>query len=127
MAILKSRSTHWRATCSFAQFKVDYKDYVRGTFKDSDITSFLGSGQCRKIEFINIRGYAGYRMTVAFWQNKGAHMLHIDSSAGTCQYGGSAGAVHSEDNFGLYANINKKFRCTSGPTATTQYWFGGYL
>ena len=36
-------------------------------------------------------------------------------------------AVASEDNFGLYSDVNVKFRCTAGDYSTTQWWFGGYL
>ena len=34
---LKSQSTHWRTTCSFPAYKVDYTDYVRAKFTDFDI------------------------------------------------------------------------------------------
>jgi len=56
MAALKLQSTHWRSTCSFEHFGVDYKDYVRGKFKEFDISTFLGAGTCQKVEYINIRG-----------------------------------------------------------------------
>eukprot|EP00794_Sanderia_malayensis_P018051 gene18051-19860_t len=129
MLYLQSHSTHWRATCSFDQLKVDYRDYMRGNFQDFDIMSYLGGGACKKVEYINIRGHARYHVTAPFWQVKNAYTLHIDSNYNTCQYGGAAtgGSVSSEDNFGYYHSVNPKFRCTSGPSATTQYWFGGYL
>ncbi|KAK3696725.1 hypothetical protein QZH41_013087 [Actinostola sp. cb2023] len=37
MQSLKSHSTHWRATCSFPVNGVDYRDYVRGNFKDLEM------------------------------------------------------------------------------------------
>ena len=127
MDLLKSQSSHWRATCSFNRVKFDYRDYVRGSFKDFDITTFLGAQQCKKVEYINIRGHIGYQTTVAFWQVKNAYMVHTDSSVPACVFRAVSGAVGSEDNFGYYGTTNKKFKCTSDPSATTQYWFGGYV
>ena len=127
MDLLKSQSSHWRATCSFNKMKFDYRDYVRGSFKEFDITTFLGDNQCKKVEYIDIRGHIGYQTTVAFWQRESAYLVHTDSSHRSCLYGGSPGSVGQEDNFGYYYYYNKKFRCTSDPSATTQYWFGGYI
>ena len=127
MTSIKSHSSHWRLTCSFDQLKVDYRDYVRGKFKDLDVTTYLGNQQCKKVEYVNIRGHVGYQKTAAFWQKSSEYILHIDSSIRACQYDATAGAVTSEDNFGCHGYVNPKFRCTSGPSATTQYWFGGYL
>ena len=127
MGFFKAQSSHWRATCSFNKVKFDYRDYVRGNLKDFDVTTYLGRGQCKKIEYINIRGHVGYQTTVPFWQSGRNNILHIDSESKLCHFDGRPGAVHSEDNFGLYLFINPKFRCTANPNATTQYWFGGYL
>ena len=127
MGFFKAQSSHWRATCSFNKVKFDYRDYVRGNLKYFDVTTYLGEGQCKMIEYINIRGHVGYQTTVPFWQMKNLYMLHTDSSYTTCGYGGASGAVSSEDNFGYHVTINPKFRCTADPNATTQYWFGGYL
>ena len=125
MTSVKSQSTHWRATCSFEKVTFDYRDYVRGSFKDFDITTYQGAGDCKKVEFINIRGIAGSHVTVPFWQLEHTYMLHTDSSHGGCQFNARAGAVSGEDNFGFYSTTNKMFRCTSDQSATTQYWFGG--
>eukprot|EP00794_Sanderia_malayensis_P017725 gene17725-19497_t len=129
MLYFQSRSSHWRVTCSFDKFKVDYRDYMRGRIKEFDFMRYSGRGHCKKVEYINIRGHARYHVTVPFWQLVNNFSLHTDSSTSSCQYGGAAraGSVGSEDNFGYYFRVNPKFRCTSGPSATTQYWFGGYL
>ena len=127
MTFMKSKSTHWRATCSFPKFNFDYLDYMRGNFKDFDITTLLGHQQCKNVEYINIRGHAGYHQTVAFWQVRNAYLLHTDSSIRACQFDATSGATPSEDNFGYYGTIDSKFRCTSDLSATTQYWFGGYV
>jgi len=70
MDLIKSQSSHWRATCSFNKVKIDYRDYVRGKVADFDITTYLGNGQCKTIEYVNIRGHVGYRTTVGFFSEK---------------------------------------------------------
>ena len=129
MKSLRSRSTHWRATCSFNLMKaIDYRDYVRGKFSDFDIMSFLGNGKCFPVEYVNIRGHAaGPGTTMRFWQVQDTYGLCTDSYYSGCGFKPKAGAVPSEDNFGYYGTINTNFRCTAGDDATTQWWFGGYL
>ena len=126
---LRSRSTHWRATCSFNLVSgIDYRDYVRGKFSQLDIMAYLGRGRCFTVDYVNIRGHAaGSGTTAPFWQILDIGFLHIDSSHTRCTFKPNAGSVRSEDNFGYYGNINANFRCTSGNDATTQWWFGGYL
>jgi len=107
---------------------IDYRDYIRGSFTDFDIMTFLGKGKCFKVEYVNIRGHAaGSGTTAQFWQLHISNFLHIDSGASGCGFKPNAGAVPSEDNFGLYGSTNSYFRCTSIDVATTQWWFGGYL
>jgi len=125
MKFLKAKSTHWRATCQFDIVDVDYKDYLRGNFEDFDITSYHGGGSCKLVEYINVRGFGGHT-TAPFWQDENS-FLHIDSSSDRCEFDARAGAKGSEDNFGHYGNTNDAFTCTSGPSATTQYWFGSYI
>ena len=126
MRSLQSHSTHWRATCSFPTHGVDFTDYIRGKFKDFNIVDFIGSAQCKKVEYVNIRGHIGIHLTARFWQQNGA-MLHIDSSDSGCNFDPRSGSVSSEDNFGFYGAINPKFRCTEGDLSTTQWWFGAHL
>jgi len=125
MNFLKERSTHWRITCSFDKIDIDYVDYLRGNFGAFDITSFSGQGTCRTVDYINVRGHIGHE-TAPFWQNPG-YLFHTDSSRTQCTFDGGAGAKSSEDNFGYYRSTNPAFRCSAGPDATTQYWFGSYL
>ncbi|XP_046840864.1 uncharacterized protein LOC124434952 [Xenia sp. Carnegie-2017] len=127
MNYLKSLSTHWRTTCSYPVSKVDYRDYVRAKFSDFDIMTFLGNGVCKKVEFINIRGFSCADCTSKWWQILNQDSLHIDSVETGCQLVARAGAVSSEDNFGLYLSTNKKFRCTNNDISTTNWWFGGYI
>ena len=127
MTHLKSQSTHWRTTCSFPTHKVDYTDYVRAKFTDFDIMTFLGSGICKKVEYVNIRGHQCAQCTSRWWQLNNRDAPHIDSSHSGCGLVATQGAVYTEDNFGLYGAYNKKFRCSAGPLSTTNWWFGGYL
>ena len=124
---LASVSTHWRATCDFPNHGVDYIDYVRGKFTVFDIMKYLGSGACKKIEYADIRGNRCAHCTARWWQQSGRRSPHMVSSYSGCQFNGRAGAVAGEDNFNYYDDFNKKFRCSSSPKATTNWWFGGYL
>ena len=124
---LAAHSTHWRATCNYPSHGVDFTDYVRGNFKDFDIVNFLGSGVCKKVEHVNIRGHIGTHLTARFWQVNDTFTLHIDSGSGGCDFDPRAGSVSSEDNFGFYLVINPKFRCTKRKFSTTQWWFGAHL
>ena len=130
MRSLRDVSTHWRATCSFNKYGINhYKDYVRGSFAEANILTFLGSSVCLKTELVNIRGHTGIHKTARFWQVVNTYFLHIDSSAKGCQFDPTSGAVSSEDNFGFYysqASTNPKFTCTMNGDSTTQWWFGGY-
>ena len=63
MTSLQSHSTHWRATCSYPTHGVDFRDYIRGTFKDFNIVTYIGAGQCKKVEFVNIQGHVGMHRT----------------------------------------------------------------
>lgn len=89
--------------------------------------NFVGSGQCKPVEYVNIRGHvAGGGATAKFWQVYDSYFIHISWKG--CSFApvpGSVGA--SEDNFGFYSTVNNRFRCTAGTQATTQWWFGGYM
>ena len=123
---VKSQSTHWRVTCSFPTHGVDYTDYVRAKFGDFDIMTFVGAGVCKKVEYVNIRGHRCAHCTSKWWQQP-TYAAHIDSTSPGCNLDAKLGSTTSEDNFGYYyGGINSKFRCTSGRTSTTNWWFGGY-
>ena len=127
MRSLQSHSTHWRATCSYPTHGVDFRDYVRGNFKDFNIVDYIGEGQCKRVEFVNIRGHIGMNLTATFWQKTGSDGLHIDTGSTSCQFNPSSGAVQGEDNFGLYRHTNPTFRCSKDDQSTTQWWFGSHL
>ena len=87
----------------------------------------MGHG-CQKYELVNIRGNECANCTAATWYLKHVCSLHIDSYTRLdCEFDGSktGDGIFSEDNFGFYADVNLKFRCSSTPDATTQFWIGG--
>ncbi|KAL9953355.1 hypothetical protein ACROYT_G040761 [Oculina patagonica] len=131
MKSLRSRSTYWRATCSFniMKQKIDYRDYLRGKFSDFDIMTYHGSGNCLPVDYVNIRGHAaGSGTTVRVWQRQSTWILTTDSHyPGSCAFKPNAGSVSSEDNFGFYYTVNSNFRCTMGNDQSTNWWFGGYM
>ena len=130
MKNIRGRSTHWRATCNFNKVEaIDYRDYIRGKFRDFDIMAFSGKGACFPVEYVDIRGStAGKGTTLPFLQGQDHEFLHTDSTFTGCEFKPNvSSAVASEDNFGLYSDVNVKFRCTAGDYSTTQWWFGGYL
>ena len=122
---LKSQSTHWRVTCSFPTYKVDYTDYVRAKFTDFDIMTFRHRAICKKVEYVNIRGHQCAQCTSKWWQYE--YGAHIDSTQTGCQFLAAQDSVVNEDNFGYYGSYNNKFRCSARPLSTTNWWFGGYL
>ena len=126
MKQLRSRSSHWRVTCSFQTDGVVYRDYVRAKIADFDPIDFIELKKCKRVEYINVRGHSCADCDVAWWQNNN-QMLHYDSSSIACGWDASSGAVASEDNFGFYVSSNPNFRCTKPADSTTNYWFGSYL
>jgi len=129
MRSVRSRSTYWRATCSFdkMQQKIDYRDYLRGKFSDLDIMTRELYGQCLPVDYVNVRGHAASGTTAQVFQSKNNYPYHIQSHSSSCAFSNQAGGLYSEDNFGYYGTINKNFRCTMADDSTTQWWFGGYM
>ena len=127
---LTGHSTHWRATCQYNIDGTVYTDYLRASLEDFDIIRDVPTvvETCRPYDYVNIRENKCVNCTARTWYFKGVWPLHIDSDlTGSCDFDGSDtdAAIASEDNFGLYATINTKFRCTSSSDATTQFWIWG--
>ena len=60
MKNVRSRSTHWRATCSFNKAEaIDYRDYIRGKFREFDIMAFSGRGVCFPVRPVTKGGARG--------------------------------------------------------------------
>ena len=122
---LSAQSTHWRATCSFPTYGVDYTDYVRGKFVDFDVINFLGSNVCKRVEYVNIRGHQCRDCELPWWQASTSSFLHTDSAYTTCGFDATPGTSGGQDNFGCYYDVSPNFRCTADATATTNWWYGG--
>ena len=86
MRFLQTHSTHSRATCSYPSHGIDSRDYLRGNFKDFNIFDFVGGRQCKKLEYVNIRGRVGTDLTAPFCQKLNTWTLHIDSTHTHCQF-----------------------------------------
>ena len=124
-----SHSTHFRATCNFTDGLLT-TDYLRG--KTTELNILLPIDRtCETLEYINIRGHEGYNVSVWMIQDKPPQPSHIHTDS---HYGGSRCQFNSaqngsigrggEDNFGLYVTFNRKHRCSSRDSSTTQWWFG---
>ncbi|XP_065051021.1 uncharacterized protein LOC135680773 [Rhopilema esculentum] len=125
MEKIKSTSTHWRATCSFDIFGIDYRDYARFKLSAFDPLCCYVNASPKLVELVNIRGHIAKDQLVNFWQPENAH-LHIDSQENTNFLQAREGSVLTEDNFGFYYGINSAFRCTANASSTTQHWIGIY-
>ena len=127
MEELRSRSTHWRVTCNFPTLGVDYRDYVRAEFAKFDILTFLVGRVCKEVEYIDIRGHACQQCTAAWGQKNDLFLTHR-SDVNDCGRGSTPDHITGEQSFGRYKKgRNPKFRCTSGSSSTTNYWFGSKL
>lgn len=126
MWIIKAQSSHWRVTCDFPNFGVDYKGYARAPFKNLNPLKYDASGECREMEYINIRGHNCTKCKAAWWQTKKQFLTHF-SDQDRCQFGTTPEFVHNEASFGGYwkNNVNLEFRCSTKETSSTNHWFGG--
>ena len=129
MKLIANRSSHVRATCNFHTDGLIFTDYLRAKLADIDIVR-LKANECRRYEYINIRGYGCHNCTAGFVQQDIWH-AHIDSYHGSragCQLTSPlASAIRDptgEDNFGLYETVNPVHRCSSSNNSTTQWWLG---
>jgi hypothetical protein len=78
------------------------------------------------MEYINIRGHQCAECTAPWYAYKNTKAVHVLVATG-CKLSLSEGSVRNGNSFGFYEKTNNKFRCTSSPNATTNFWFGGYF
>ena len=107
MMATANNSTHVRATCNFDSEKRNYRDYLRAKLSELNVMHF-NYIECKKFEFVSVRGYNCSNCTALFGQSDYMH-AHTDSYWGSqqqykCQFTSAlAGAVKrpgGEDNFG---------------------------
>ena len=129
MNFIASHSTHVRATCNFNTDGLNYTDYLRAKLSDSNVMS-LNFDNCKRYEYINIRGYNCHNCTAHFVQRDNWH-AHVDSYHGSqrgcqfsCPFAGAVKMKGGEDNFGWYESINHVHRCSASANSTRQWWIG---
>lgn len=128
MVNIRDNSTHWRVTCNFPS-GLSFTDYARASLLDTDILTFVNQDQCKKYEFISVRGINCTNCLGMLVQRDNQHM-HTDSywsGLNRCQWNPGSGAVSHEDNFGFYDVINPQHKCTENPLSTTQWWLGSEI
>ena len=124
MKSIRNVSTHWRATCNFPTSVMDFRDYIRTSFVNTDFLVTPAGNRCIRYEFVDIRGNSCQNCTV-YSPYGDSYAYHIDSwwDVG-CDFTARLGGVVDEDNFGHYGTRNGEFGCSSSMTSTTQYWIG---
>ena len=127
MIDLRSKSTHWRITCSFDTYGVDYRDYIRAKFSVFDPLTFTQTKECKRVEYMNVRGHNCSDCTACWSQTDGSVMLHHRSDERMCDLGRTPDAVSNEQCFGYYYDFNRSFRCTKTNIDSTNHWFGAYV
>ena len=126
MREVRSHATHWRVTCSFPSYTVDYRDYVRAEFSQFNPLTFEKNLQCKRVEYINVRGNNCTGCT-ATWSQNTYTMLHHRSDSDKCELNKAPDATGNEQCFGYYHNRNPSFRCTETDQSSTNYWFGARI
>lgn len=117
MSSPQGHSIHWRATCSYPTYGIDFRDYLRGNFKDFNIFDYNGSGKCMKVEHVNIRGH----MRACTWQRVSGRFLTptpytLIAVVPVASLTQDLVQCQAKITLAGYAwSINSKFRCTEGP------------
>ena len=132
MHSIQKDSTKWRMTCQYGTEGLNRTDYVEGLKRNVDILVFNGS-ECKRVEFINVRGY-GCEACEALIRQKDTKAFHHDSlrSYERCMFKPNESITcknssRSEDNFGWYKCANERHRCSRDTGSTSQTWLGGEL
>ncbi|XP_046862304.1 uncharacterized protein LOC124455711 [Xenia sp. Carnegie-2017] len=127
MTSIKEESTKFRMTCDYDKDGVVYRDYLQASTKQIDIFHSI-SGQCKFVDFVDVRGQNCRKCTVKFWQVDNV-AFHADSYHKSCDFVATGGLPCDnnigEDSFGYYKCVNSNHRCTSSSTSTSQAWLGG--
>ena len=130
MQFIRSQSTHWRATCDFTEFGVNFRDYLRASFDAFDVmvapSDVPPYTSCRPYDFINIRGNQCINCTVFTITHPDYPLFILSGLApGECNFDSRPNRGKSlEFNFGYYSLVNPAFRCPVNKDSTTQFWFG---
>ncbi|XP_028410331.1 uncharacterized protein LOC114532941 [Dendronephthya gigantea] len=137
MSGIASRSTFWRATCSYSVYGIDFRDYIRVRLSIMNPLEYDLKKEARKrlpVDYFDIKGTNCVNCTQTFIQSKsGKRMLHIDLQFSRrihkCSFEISkvrhqCGEVHAR-LLGFYHECSDpEHRCSEKMTSTTEYWFG---
>lgn len=130
MESIQSDSTKWRVTCDFDKNLTAIKtDFMQGSKADVDIMTFNGFGTCKKVDYVNIRGYHCSNCTAVLYQTS-VYPFHIDArmSETKCEFtveNTKWCLLGGEDSFGLYNCVHPEHRCSATQSSTTNTWLGG--
>ena len=144
MSSIASHSTFWRATCSYATYGVDFRDYLRVRLSIMNPLSFtkyysnMKSNPCITVDYLDIKGNNCEGCTQSFLQHS-TNALHIkpkqsrvetkcsfDSSG--VEYKCSKGGFYTHI-LGRYSNncLDPNYRCTLNMMSTSEFWFGAKI
>lgn len=139
MVRIGSRSKYWRGSCSYPDYGVDYRDYVRVRMSDLNPITFVGgltfsSDSCILIDFIDIKGTNCENCTTTIFQLSN-EMIHIAPWWGRyhhdCNFNTANVEYHCPGTnerarlLGHYLVCSDpSYRCSETPSSTTQIWFG---
>jgi hypothetical protein len=135
MSEISSRSTFWRATCSYSLYGVDFRDYIRvrlSIMNPLTHNNKFGEEKCSTVDYIDIKGTNCVNCAQKIWQSSNT-MLRLRpkrSRLDKCNLDTSK-VEHGCDN-GKYARLlgqydvcsDPKYRCNEKTTSTTEFWFG---
>ena len=132
MSEISSRSTFWRATCSYSVYGVDFRDYIRVRLSIVDPLAYDHGSECSTVDYFDIKGTNCMNCTQMILQtnNKILRLRPVVSRTNKCNFDTSK-VEHQCDN-GHYARLlgrydkcsDPKHRCSEKNTSTTEFWFG---
>ena len=135
MIEISSRSTFWRATCSYSAYGVDFRDYIRVRLLIMNPLEYSSLKDCLTMDYLDIKGLSCKNCTLHFYQAANG-MLKLkpakSPSASKCTFDTTSikhrcnsGKGHASI-LGAYnmTCLDPKYRCTEKTTSTTEFWFG---
>ena len=140
MSQISSLSMFWRATCSYAKYGVDFRDYIRVRLSIMNPLTFTGyffsPNPCLKVDYFDLRGKNCRNCTQTFFQTK-KHALHVKPRNSrlkrNCTFDSSGVEYGCSEKKGYYAHIlglytkycsDPETRCGENANSTTEFWFG---
>ena len=134
MTEISSRSTFWRATCSYSAYGVDFRDYIRVKLSIMNPLEYSSPPECLIVDYLDIKGQNCKNCTLHFYAAKAMLSLkpRKSRSVNKCTFDTtsikhrcSSGKGH-DSILGAYnmTCLDPKYRCTEKTTSTTEFWFG---